>query len=327
MKKALIVGIDYYETTSQLHGCVNDSFEVKNVLERHADGSVNFGVKHLAATNAASSISRKDLKDNVRELFQDESEIALFYFAGHGHIEQTGGYLISSDSANGDDGLALSDLLAFANGSRARNKIIVLDSCHSGIVGNPDAQKKTSADLAEGLTILTASAANQYATEQDGAGVFTSLFVDALNGAASNLLGDVTPGSVYAHIDQSLGTWQQRPIFKTNVKNFVSLRRAQPPISLSDLQQIKTLFPASGHQFSLDPSYEPDPDPVPRPPGTPPPDENHTKQFKVLQKFNRLNLVVPVGAEHMYFAAMNSKGCKLTALGEHYRRLVVEGLI
>ena len=40
-----------------------------------------------------------------------------------------------------------------------------------------------------------------------GAGVFTTLFVDALGGAAANLIGDVTPGSVYAHIDQSLGPW------------------------------------------------------------------------------------------------------------------------
>jgi len=36
-------------------------------------------------------------------------------------------------------------------------------------------------------------------------GVFTGLLVDALSGGAANLVGDVTPGSVYAHIDQSLG--------------------------------------------------------------------------------------------------------------------------
>jgi len=35
--------------------------------------------------------------------------------------------------------------------------------------------------------------------------VFTGLLVDALSGGAANLVGDVTPGSVYAHIDQSLG--------------------------------------------------------------------------------------------------------------------------
>ena len=34
-----------------------------------------------------------DLKDTIKELFKTDAEIALFYFAGHGHIEATGGYL------------------------------------------------------------------------------------------------------------------------------------------------------------------------------------------------------------------------------------------
>lgn len=35
----------------------------------------------------------------------------------------------------------------------------------------------------------------------------------------------------------------------------------------------------------------------------------------------RVNLVVPVDAPHMWHAAMQRKACKLTALGEPYRRL------
>lgn len=71
------------------------------------------------------------------------------------------------------------------------------------------------------MTVLTASTANQYAMEtSEKAGVLTTLFADALNGAAADLMGSITPGSVYAHIDQSLGTWAQRPVFKTTVKTF-----------------------------------------------------------------------------------------------------------
>jgi hypothetical protein len=154
--------------------------------------------------------------------------------------------------------------------------------------------------------------AHQYAEEDEG-GVFTHLLVDALSGAASNLVGDITPGSVYAHIDQSLGPWEQRPVFKTNVKNFVSLRRVQPPICLADLHLLPKLFPTPGFNFKLDPSYEPD---------SPKPNPKSNQVFAALQRLNRVRLVVPVGAEHMYFAAMESKTCKLTVLGEHYRRLV-----
>ena len=46
--------------------------------------------------------------------------------------------------------------------------------------------------------------------------------------------------------------------------------------------------------------------------------------FKELQKFESVGLVVPVEEEHMYFAAINSKSCRLTALGYQYWRLVKE---
>lgn len=320
MRKALVVGIDYYTSVSPLHGCVNDAHSVKSVLERHADGAINFSVKLLTGTGPADAVSRLELKEAVKDLFSGDAETALFYFAGHGFIEVTGGYLITSECKSGDDGLSLNDVLVLANGSAARNKVIVLDSCHSGIAGASANHKGYSAELAEGITILTASTPEQYATEKNGSGVFTSLFVDALSGGGANLVGDVTPGSVYAHIDQSLGPWEQRPVFKTNVKSFVSLRKVQPPIALSDLQRLSELFPQPGFEFQLDPTYEPEL--KGRDPGMPLPDPEHTRTFAVLQKYNRLNLLVPVDAPHMWNAAMESKACRLTALGEHYRRLV-----
>ena len=51
------------------------------------------------------------------------------------------------------------------------------------------------------------------------------------------------------------------------------------------------------------------------------PNPSNTAIFSILQKFNRVNLLVPVNAPHMYHAAMESKSCKLTVLGEHYRRV------
>jgi len=314
MRKALIVGIDHYEKINPLFGCVNDAYGVKSVLDRNGDGTLNFASKLEIASNNASAITRKELKNHTEELFKDESEIALFYFSGHGYVENTGGYLITSECTDGDDGFSLSDLLLIANQSPARNKIIILDCCHAGFVGKIAGMGDNSI-LNEGITILTASSEKQYAIEENGSGIFTSLLIDALNGSASNLVGEVTPGSVYAHIDQSLGPWEQRPIFKTNVRNFVSLRKVQPPISLSDLKELTELFTEKGEQFKLDPSFEPESDN---------PDEENNRKFAILQKYNRINLVVPVNAPHMWHAAMQSESCKLTILGEHYWNLIKE---
>ena len=317
MRKALVVGIDYYETVKPLFGCVNDAYNIKSVLDRHSDGTKNFDVNIEVSTGAGQKIERKKLKNKVEELFKDQSDIALFYFSGHGYVESTGGYLITSECKDGDDGFSMNDLLEIANSSPAKNKIIILDCCHSGIAGKTS-PKEDKSILSEGLTILTASSETQYAMEENGSGIFTSLFVDAMNGSASNLVGDITPGSIYAHIDQSLGSWQQRPIFKTNVTSFTTLRKVQPPISLADLKKLTELFPNKGEEFKLDPSYEPE---------SKKPNEENVARFKLLQKYNRINLVVPVDAEHMYFVAMEGKSCKLTILGEHYWSLIAKDRI
>jgi Caspase domain len=330
MRKALIVGIDHYAHIGNLGGCVNDAYSVKAALERNADGTLNFSAPQiLIGMSLTQPVRKKDLKDSVRQLFADDSEIALFYFAGHGYIEDTGGFLCASDSENGDDGLALAEVMTLANTSKARNKVIILDSCHSGVAGNSTVATGLS-EISDGVTIMTASTADQYSYETPGggAGVFTSLFVDALNGSAANLVGDVTPGSVYAHIDQSLGPWAQRPVFKTNVKTFVSLRKAEPPIALADLQALTQHFPTSDFDLRLDPSFEPERSEEQRQdPAIPPPDPVNTAAFSVLQKYVKVNLVRPVGAPHMWHAAMQSKSCELTVLGQHYWNLVNKDLI
>ena len=328
MRKALVIGIDHYQSISGLTGAVNDAHSVKAMLDRHADGSVNFGVRLMVGTGPHAIIQRHQLKEAVRELFAGDGEIALLYFAGHGYLEATGGYLCAGDCKTGDDGVPLAEIMTLANQSKVQNKVIVLDSCHSGIAGNHPAHA-AMAEITDGVTILTASTAEQYANEENGAGVFTGLLVDALGGAAANLVGDVTPGGVYAHVDQSLGPWAQRPIFKTNVKRFVSLRKVRPLLELAELRRISEFFPNAGCDYQLDPSYEPErPDTQPaEPPDVPPPDPQKNAIFAILQKYNRVGLLVPEGAPHMWHAAMQSKTVRLTALGEHYRRLAAKGLI
>lgn len=327
MRRALVVGVDFYEGDGSLFGCVNDSFAVKAMLDKHADASFNFYVEHLTATGPTKQVNRRELRAAIVGLFEGKGEIALLYFAGHGHLESTGGYICASDSQDGNDGIPLAEIVTLANKSNFTNRVIILDSCHSGVAGG-SALRQSATEIEEGVTILTASTADQYATEDNGAGVFTTLLVDALGGGASNLVGDITPGAVYAHIDQSMGGFGQRPVFKTNVQRFVSLRRVPPPIDIRELRRIAEFFPAPGHLFQLDPSFEPErPSTHPQPVlDVCPPDPVNTATFAILQKYQSNGLVVP-DAEHMWHAAMGSKTVRLTALGEHYRRLAGKGCI
>ncbi|EXG81177.1 caspase family protein [Cryptosporangium arvum] len=325
MRKALIVGIDNYQRLSPLSGCVRDAHAVAGVLRRNADGSPNFVEPRVVTAPAPSgTFSRARLRGAVENLFDGKPEIALFYFAGHGWIDDTGGFLCASDTTAGHDGLALTDVMTFAHRSDAQNKVIILDCCHAGVAGERALSRGLS-EIATGMTVLTASTADQYSAETHSGGVFTTLLVDALQGAAANLIGAITPGSIYAHIDQSLGPWSQRPVFKTNVDNFVPLRTVVPPISVADLQALTTHFLTPDYRFPLDPSYEPERSTDQH--SLPAPDPAHTAVFPVLQNYVKVNLVRPVDAPHMWHAAMGEKSCELTVLGKHYWRLVDKGLL
>jgi len=185
-----------------------------------------------------------------------------------------------------------------------------------------------SGHINEGVTILTASKKRELAMEINGKGVFTNLLLEALKGGAANINGHITPGSIYAYIDQALGPWEQRPVFKTNVSGFTIIRNANPLIDNAALKRITAYFPVSTQQHPLDASYEYTNDPEIRhryaePYAVP----ENVAVFNDLQKMCRVGLVEPVGEEHMYWAAMNNKSCRLTKLGHHYWRLVKEGKI
>lgn len=313
MRKALVVGINDYPN-APLAGCINDANAIGNILATHGDGSPNFAVKLL--TSPSETIDRPTLRHAIEELFKGDSDISLLYFSGHGFLKSTGGYIVTTDFRQYDEGISMDDILNLANQSQAKDKIIILDCCHSGACGTPTLTGGNVAQLSEGLSVLTASRDSEAALEVNGCGVFTSLVVNALQGGAADLRGHITPGSIYAYVDQALGAWDQRPIFKTNVTRFTSLRSITPPIPLPTLRKLCDYFPAPQDEHALDPSYEFTNEDVAVP--------EKVSIFKDLQKFESVGLVVPIDEEHMYFAAMNSTGCRLTALGYHYWRLVKE---
>ena len=314
-KKALVIGIDEYPS-SRLDCCVNDAKAIASLLERNEDGSKNFDVR--LAINVSS---KNEIAEVIQTLFSGDDEVALLYFSGHGIAKNDGEYLCTPDFTQSYPGVKLSDISTWIVNSKCKNKIVILDSCFSGGMGN-NPLMADCAELVKGVTILAASKSTECSVEYDGHGVFTSLLIGALKGGASDLLGNITPGAIYAYIDKALGRWEQRPVFKTNVQEFISLRAVNPPVKCEDLKALKEIFNAPEEDFSLDPSFEFTNDPKQKHTYEKPyAVEDNVKKFKLLQRLERVGLVEPVGTEHMYFAAMESKACRLTALGKYYLML------
>ena len=250
MRKALIVGINDYPNCP-LFGCINDARSVAEILSNHEDGKKNFDV------NLKENVERKgELLGLIDSLFRGNPEVALFYFSGHGYIDELGGYIVTPDFGPHDMGVSMCDILRYANESKAENKVIILDCCHAGAMGNMTFGNIGESIVGNGVTILTSSRDDESSMEIGGRGVFTSLLIEALDGGAANIQGDITPGSIYAFIDQALGAWEQRPLFKTNIQKFVSIRSVVPRISLDELRVLSECFASPCVEMKLDPSFE-----------------------------------------------------------------------
>lgn len=324
-RKALVVGIDDYEN-APLTGCVADAVKMETALSTNGDGSANFSVERLSSD--ADEVDKPTLRAKIERLFSGESdvEIALFYFSGHGVVTATGGVIVTQDARRFDEGISMSDIVRIANASNAQNKVIILDCCYSGNVGSAETGDPSGSIVGKGITIMTASLDTEVAEEvRNEGGLFTMYVIEGLQGGAADVRGRITPASLYSYVDEAMGDWEQRPVFKSNIHRFVRLKQVEASVSDDILRKLPLYFNDPSEEHQLDPSYEPERNGN-EPEGTPPPDPDKNIIFADLQKLVAASLVVPVGEKHMWHAAMHSKSCRLTAVGAQYWRMAKRGI-
>jgi hypothetical protein len=320
MKRALLIGIDEYDRFRGLDGCVNDVDALEPLLKRNDDDSPNFDCQKR--TSVTGGVTRDALVDDVDALLGGGADVALLYFAGHGSGSGTDVALVTQDATSATPGIAFSEVLAKVSDSPVREVVLILDCCFSGAAGGIPQLASSAATLRDGVSILAASRADQIAAETGqgvagtSQGAFSAFLGGALEGGAADVLGKVTIAGVYAYLDESFGAWHQRPSFKANVDHLHELRSCTPAVPPTELRRICDLFPDPDHLFQLDPSYEPDADPS---------DPDHERAFMTLQRYRAAKLLEPVDADHMYFAAMEHKACRLTLLGRHYWHVASDG--
>lgn len=315
MKRALLVGIDDYDHFSGLNGCVNDVNALLPLLSRNEDNSPNFNCQ--TKTSATDRVDRGELLEAINALLAPGVDVALLYFAGHGSDTANDVVLVTQDGAGRNLGVALSEVLGIVQASPVREVLIILDCCFSGGAGGVPQLGGDAAALRAGVSILSASRNDQPAAETaEGRGLFSTYLCGALDGGAADVLGKVTVASVYAYLSESFGPWDQRPTFKANVERLHELRLCSPAVPLAELRRLPEFFSSQDAELPLDPSYEPDADPK---------HPEHEAIFAILQRCRAAKLVEPVGAEHMYFAAMQNGACRLTPLGRLYWWMAEQG--
>lgn len=317
MKRALLVGIDKYEGAPPLYGCVNDVNALGPLVARNEDDSSNF--ECVSKTSDKELVSRRNLLNSIDALLRPGADIALFYFAGHGLQADNDVVLVSQDGQGPDLGVKMSEVLAKVQHSKVGEVLIILDCCFAGTAGGIPQLGTDAAALRSGLSILTASRGDQVSVETpQGRGLFSTYLCGALEGGAADVLGKITMAGLYAYLSESFGSWYQRPMFKANVDRLNEVRRSSPAVPFSELRRLSEFFDKQDSELPLNSSYEPTADP--RHP-------EHEAIFAILQRCRAAKLVEPVGEQHMYFAAMNNKSCRLTPLGKLYWSMAEQGRI
>ena len=136
MKKALIVGIDHYSSEiPNLDHCINTAESVHGLLATNEPMSnghpqPNFDCKTLCSNglNDKKSITLKNFKRHIAALFEDEeSDVALLYFSGYAYEDYLGTYLLTEGVTDFEEGLALTEIMVYANKSSIKEINIILD--------------------------------------------------------------------------------------------------------------------------------------------------------------------------------------------------------
>lgn len=310
MRKALLIGIDAYKKFSKLGGCVADATSMRDKLQRNADGTLNYDCR-LFTSLEKKPIYREFLKEKWYELFEDFRGDILFYYSGHGAQTRTGSQIVTQDGNFTMPGLAMDELLLLANESPAQEVVLILDCCYSGGFGDP-AILRNNSFLREGVTVLAASRPKGVAKEIEGQGVFTELVISALDGGGADVRGYVSATSIYAYVDQALGPWDQRPIYKSYSSKISPLRRCEPQVPDHVLRELPKLFPSPEKHYQLNPSYEYTHKSA---------QKGNVEVYNKLKLLRNAHLLRTVGGEDLFFIALKSGSVELTPLGQFYWRL------
>jgi hypothetical protein len=218
---AVIVGIDGYKDKPPLNCAVNDAVYLEETLKKvWQDREVNIQTLVWPSFNEeksksqreawgidlprdASPVTRENILTKIRESAEaaKESHIFLFYFSGHGELNQHVPTLFTIEDSSTAEGIAkitIEEIQQAAANCRAGHKIMILDCCQTY------SQKKKYAaaenhtrmhELANNWSILISSSPGEYSREdhyrgEDSddylqQGIFTASLVEGLRGEAA----------------------------------------------------------------------------------------------------------------------------------------------
>lgn len=192
---ALLIGVESYDRAinklEPLTGPLNDVSSLRQVLvESHGFAAADV---HTLADPTAQQIyaALADLEGRV-----GTDDRVLVYFAGHGvtrGTEDASGYWMPKDGVDEgavpSNGIAMLDLVDRVDRFEARQVMIIADACYSGLALDEGVRGKSRSTRDDAVrarlrAIMVGGTAQQRVVERHGAGVYSTILVEGLRGAA-----------------------------------------------------------------------------------------------------------------------------------------------
>jgi hypothetical protein len=166
---------------------------LQEILEAEAHG----GYQITALIDRPHNEARRSIYDSLRKAGPEDQ--VIIYYSGHGKLDENGSlYLAGSDTdpeSLDPTALAAADVQKYVGESRAASRIVILDCCFSGAIGQSflrGAAKGEVADQAgqavhrlggQGVFYLTASTDTQTAEEKDNDrySLLTKFIIDGIS--------------------------------------------------------------------------------------------------------------------------------------------------
>jgi hypothetical protein len=191
---AVVIGIGNYVLLGQIPGCKADATAFADAFQQ---------VRRMNPKRVIES----RIKMCANEVKPDG--MALVYFSGHA-ITQDGQALLVPKDCDASNGIAVSWITAQLKGSKARDKVLIVDACHAGAAqkGLLVVERKSFAN-AEGVAMFLScnKEENSYPAEGGKTSIYTDVFLHCLQEAATGASA-ITARSLEKRIEDRMSEWR-----------------------------------------------------------------------------------------------------------------------
>jgi Caspase domain len=220
---AIFVGVNTYENQvyyPPLQVCVTDA----TVLAQQF--VTNGFLSEYMHVITDASVDNRPSRGNILNTLQTTAaatrpdDLLLFYYSGHGDVEGDESYLVCRDGwadSLENTALSFSRVKQIMQKAPARNKVIILDACHTGAqIGSKGKVRMSPAfirhvfEQAEGIAILSSCTQNQisYESSKRGQSAYTYFLLQALQGHADKEeKGVVTVRDLNNYVTDKVKAW------------------------------------------------------------------------------------------------------------------------